>query len=109
MDLHRRDRDIPGRLCPLPGLARYGHQASGAQALIAVAGLYHCLADLAFMKCPRRESAIASPGGRTACVNGVDVLMVICPRCETILGVVHQSHSSYFSQGCTRGSVTQAQ
>ena len=61
------------------------------------------------MKCPRCESSIASPDGRDVCVNGVDVLMVICPRCETILGVVHLSHSSYFSQGCTRGAVTQGQ
>ena len=61
------------------------------------------------MKCPRCERAISSPGGRSACVNGVGVLMVVCPHCETILGVVHESHSSYFSQGCTRGAVTQAQ
>ena len=40
MDLHRRDRDIPGRLRPLPGLASYGCQVSGAQTFIAVAGLY---------------------------------------------------------------------
>ena len=56
------------------------------------------------MKCPRCENAISELGGRSACVNGVDVLMVICPRCETILGVVHLSHSSYFSQECTRGA-----
>ena len=61
------------------------------------------------MKCPRCESAISSPDGRSACVNGVDVLVVICPHCETILGVVHLSHSSYFSQGHTRGAVTRAQ
>ena len=58
------------------------------------------------MKCPRCESAVASPGGQAACVNGVEVLMVICPHCETILGVVHQSHSSYFSKGCARGTAT---
>lgn len=60
------------------------------------------------MKCPRCETAISSPEGRSACVNGVEVLMVICPHCETILGVVHQSHSSYFSQGCVRGTAAQA-
>ncbi len=61
------------------------------------------------MKCPRCESAITEPGGRSVCVNEVDVLMVICPHCETILGVVHLSHSSYFSQACARGAVTRAQ
>ncbi len=37
------------------------------------------------MKCPRCETAISSPEGRSACVNGVEVLMVICPHCETTL------------------------
>ena len=61
------------------------------------------------MKCPRCESAIATPAGREACVNGVELLMVICPHCETILGVVHQSHSSYFSKGCVSGAATRTQ
>ncbi len=50
------------------------------------------------MKCPRCERTISSPGGRDACIEGVDVLIVICPHCETILGVVHHSHTAYFSK-----------
>ena len=61
------------------------------------------------MKCPRCESVIATPSGRDACVNGVELLMVICPHCETILGVVQQSHSAYFSKGCVRGAATRTQ
>ena len=61
------------------------------------------------MKCPRCESAISSPGGRDCCINGVEMLVVICPNCETILGVVHQSHSSYFSKRHTRGTTTRTQ
>ena len=61
------------------------------------------------MKCPRCEREISSPVGRDECINGVEVLMVICPHCETILGVVQQSHSSYFSKGCARGTATHTQ
>ena len=54
------------------------------------------------MKCPRCESTISSPAGQDACINGVEVLIVICPHCETILGVVHQSHSAYFNRSLAR-------
>ena len=50
------------------------------------------------MKCPRCETVMSSPDGRECCINGVDVLVVICPHCETVLGVVHHSHSEYFGR-----------
>ena len=52
------------------------------------------------MKCPHCQVQIDSPGSRQACVDGVEV--VICPECETILGVVNHSHSGYFSRAVTR-------
>jgi len=60
------------------------------------------------MKCPSCETVISSPAGRETCVNGMELLMVICPHCETVLGVVAQAHSSYFSKGCARGAATGA-
>ena len=56
------------------------------------------------MKCPRCESAMSSPEGRECCINGVDVLVVICPHCETVLGVVHHSHAAYFGRSAARES-----
>ena len=54
------------------------------------------------MKCPHCEAKISNPKGHHACVDGVEVLVVVCPECETILGVVHHSHSAYFSRRLTR-------
>ena len=50
------------------------------------------------MKCPNCQIQFSDPGSRHACVDGVEVLMVICPECETVLGVVNHSHSGYFSR-----------
>ncbi len=54
------------------------------------------------MKCPHCAAKISSPTGHHACVDGVEVLMIVCPECETILGVVHHSHAAYFSRKLTR-------
>ena len=54
------------------------------------------------MKCPHCQVQIASPASRHACVDGVEVLIMVCPECETILGIVNHSHSGYFSRTQTR-------
>ena len=54
------------------------------------------------MKCPNCQIQFSDPGSRHACVDGVEVLMVICPECETVLGVVNHSHSGYFSRTETK-------
>jgi hypothetical protein len=58
------------------------------------------------MRCPRCESTISSPVGRDACIEGVEVLIVVCPHCDIILGVVHRSHSAYFSKRLPREMAT---
>ena len=47
------------------------------------------------MKCPQCQAQISVPGGNDCCVNGVDVVVVTCPHCQTVLGVVQRSHSAY--------------
>ena len=54
------------------------------------------------MKCPHCQVQIASPSAKHACVDGVDVLIMICPECETILGIINHSHSGYFGRIQTR-------
>lgn len=49
------------------------------------------------MKCPSCKNAISCPIGKDTCVNGVDIVILVCPDCETILGTVHRAHSSYFT------------
>lgn len=57
------------------------------------------------MKCPHCKVQIASPSSQHSCVDGVEVLVLVCPECETILGIVNHSHSGYFSRTrSTRGS-----
>ena len=33
-----------------------------------------------------------------ACVDGVEVLIMVCPECETILGIINHTHSGYFGR-----------
>ena len=54
------------------------------------------------MKCPHCQVQIDSPSAKHACVDGVEVLIMICPECETILGIVNHSHSGYFGRAQTR-------
>ena len=55
------------------------------------------------MKCPNCKNAISCPDGNDACVNGVDIVILVCPDCDTILGTVHSAHSSYFTN-CNKTS-----
>ena len=41
------------------------------------------------MKCPHCQVKIDSPSAQHACVDGVEVLIMVCPECKTILD--HQS------------------
>lgn len=50
------------------------------------------------MKCPQCKSEISSPAEWDSCVNGVEVVIVGCPHCKNILGVVHRSHSAYLKR-----------
>jgi len=50
------------------------------------------------MKCPHCQAQIAAPNFKHACVDGSEVPIMICPECETILGIVNHSHSEYFSR-----------
>ena len=50
------------------------------------------------MKCPNCKDRIPSPSAQHTCVDGVEVLIMICPKCETILGIVNHSHSGYFGR-----------
>ena len=54
------------------------------------------------MKCPHCQVNIAFPSSQHACVDGVEVLIMICPGCETILGIVNHSHAGYFARTQTR-------
>lgn len=47
------------------------------------------------MKCPHCSITITAPLGREACVNRVEVLILICPDCQTFLSPVHNRHSGY--------------
>ena len=47
------------------------------------------------MKCPHCQSEISSPTGWDSCVNGMDVVIMGCPQCQSILGIVHRAHSAY--------------
>lgn len=58
------------------------------------------------MKCPHCEARFSNPGGHHANVHGVEVLMVVCPECETVLGVIHHSHAAYFTRKLTREKLT---
>ncbi len=50
------------------------------------------------MKCPHCQLKMDSPSAQHACVDGVEVLILVCPECETILGIINHSHSGYFSR-----------
>ncbi len=41
------------------------------------------------------------PSAKHACIDGVEVLIVLCPECNTILGVINHTHSGYFSRSQT--------
>ncbi len=58
------------------------------------------------MKCPHCQFKMACPSAQHACVDGVEVLIMICPECETILGIVNHSHSGYFGRTETRQART---
>ena len=47
------------------------------------------------MKCSHCSSPVSDPTGRDACVNGVDILILACPGCRNILGVVSGGYSGY--------------
>ena len=50
------------------------------------------------MKCPHCKVQIASPSAQHVCVDGVNVLIMTCPECETILGIINHMQSGYFSR-----------
>ena len=54
------------------------------------------------MKCPHCQFEITSPSSRHASVDGVEVLIMMCPQCETILGIINHSHAGYFDRTQTR-------
>ena len=60
------------------------------------------------MICPHCKKEIASPAGWDSCVNGVEILMVGCPNCQHILGVVHRSHSAYLRRCNTTPAMASA-
>ena len=47
------------------------------------------------MKCPHCSSSVSCPTGQQACVNGTDILMLLCPNCHNILGAVNRGYSGY--------------
>ena len=50
------------------------------------------------MKCPHCMVKIETPSAQHACVDGVEVLIMVCPECETILGIINHTHSGYFGR-----------
>lgn len=61
------------------------------------------------MKCPYCQVQIVSPSAQHACVDGVEVLIMTCPVCETILGIINHTHSGYFGRTQTMQDRTRRQ
>ena len=59
------------------------------------------------MKCPHCKGEISSPTGWDSCVNGVEVVIMGCPDCRSILGIVPRAHSAYLRR-CNTSSPTAA-
>ncbi|HIN34345.1 MAG TPA: hypothetical protein EYM75_01170 [Dehalococcoidia bacterium] len=50
------------------------------------------------MKCPHCQVKIETPSAQHACIDGVEVLIMTCPECETTLGIINHTHYGYFSR-----------
>ena len=50
------------------------------------------------MKCSHCQVNIEAPSAKHTCIDGVEVLILLCPECDTILGIINHTHSGYFTR-----------
>ncbi len=53
------------------------------------------------MKCSHCQAKIETPSTKHACIDGVEVLIMLYPECDTILGIINHTHSGYFGRSQT--------
>ena len=53
------------------------------------------------MKCSHCQVNMEVPSAKHACIDGVEILILLCPECDTILGIINHTHAGYFSRSQT--------